>query len=68
MAPVTLRSCNNNTTDSDINLKYPGNPQTLYPTSKDHGNCHVNPLHNVALIMTSQPRLAFKSYQLNRAL
>ena len=66
--PITPRSCNNNTTDSDINLKYPGSPKTLQPTHKNHGNCHVNPLHNVALIMTSQPRLALKSSQLNRAL
>lgn len=27
--PITPRSCNNNTTDSDINLKYPGSPKTL---------------------------------------
>lgn len=53
MAPITPRSCNNNTTDSDINLKYPGSPKTLELTSRNHGNCHVNPLHNVALIMTS---------------
>lgn len=26
--PITWRSCNNNKTDSDINLKYPGSPKT----------------------------------------
>lgn len=27
--PIILRSCNNNITDSDINLKYLGSPKTL---------------------------------------
>lgn len=63
--PITPRSYNNNTTDSDINLKYPGSPKTLQSTSENHGNCHLNSLYNVVLIMTSQPRLALKSSQWN---